>query len=168
MGLNPVFSRSPAPARHSLSARVPGTIMIRGFSRRSSGLATLPTAILILASAVLTGQAVAGVSTDPAEVRLVGPSVRRLILVTGTTGVGARVDLTRSARFRVLASGPDHRQPSAMAPQPDPSPFRTPGNRDFGARCRDTLADACNPLLAASAVRGHQRLIRGNFGLEGS
>jgi hypothetical protein len=37
-------------------------------------------------------------STDPVEVRLLGPSARRLILVTGKTGEGATVDLTRRAR----------------------------------------------------------------------
>jgi len=56
----------------------------------------------MLAGSVVTGQAVAAISTDPSEVRLSGPSARRLILVTGKNEEGAPVDLTRSARFRTL------------------------------------------------------------------
>ena len=65
-------------------------------------MAVLATAILMLAGSVVTGQTVAVLSTDPAEVRLAGPSARRLLLVTGKTSEGAPVDLTRSARFRSL------------------------------------------------------------------
>jgi hypothetical protein len=85
-----------------LSARGRAEIMACRRSQRSTGVAILAAAIVMCASAVETGQAVARVSTDPAEVRLVGPSARRLVLVTGTTSEGATVDLTRSARFRVL------------------------------------------------------------------
>jgi hypothetical protein len=68
-------------------------------------LATLLAAVLMLATGVPTGSAVSAVSTDPAAVRLVGPTARRLILVTGTDAEGERVDLTRSARFRTLDPG---------------------------------------------------------------
>jgi hypothetical protein len=56
----------------------------------------------MLASSGTAGQAVVVLSTDPAEVRLAGPTARRLILVTGKNEEGAPVDLTRSARFRTL------------------------------------------------------------------
>ena len=43
-----------------------------------------------------------GITVDPPELRLEGPTARRLILVEGVNGEGDPVDLTRGARFRSL------------------------------------------------------------------
>ena len=63
---------------------------------------TLVTTLVMVLIGGLSESAVIDVSADPASIRLVGPSARHLILVSGRTVDGQTVDLTHAARFRTL------------------------------------------------------------------
>src|SRR4051794_28529924 len=65
-------------------------------------MATVLIVTVLMAAAVEPGPVVVGIAAEPSVVRLDGSTARHLVLVDGRTTSGRVVDLTGSARFRVL------------------------------------------------------------------
>ncbi len=63
---------------------------------------TMPTALMLVATAVLAEPGIVDVKADPPVIRFAGRSARHRILVEGVGSEGQAVDLTRSARYRSL------------------------------------------------------------------